>query len=430
MSMLAVLAFPGLARTGLLFLEIALALPLLYLVLLSIGAIVATIRGRRLSAGQVALPTADPPKARFAILIPAHDEEVMIGATLASLALLDYPPDLYTVHVIADNCTDRTAEIAGAAQVRVHERIDSINLGKGYALAWALARLTVDPGRYDAVIVIDADTIADAQLLQAFARGLAGGSKALQAHYAVLNAADSAGAALRWLALSLVNYIRPLGRNAWGGSSTLTGNGMCLSWELLTRHPWQAFGLSEDYQYYLTLVASGDRVMFVPDAKVYSPMPTTVRQLQSQDIRWEASSPDSSGEQRRLAWNLLTDGIRRRDWVRLDALAELLTPPLSVLASGTVLLLSGAIILGGPTQLLSATVLAGALLCYVGSAFVLLRPPLAVYRALVHAPAYMCRKLWIYFVLRHLPSYTSTWVRTARTAATPARKEGMPFRPN
>jgi hypothetical protein len=378
----------------------------------------------------VALPTADPPTARFAILIPAHDEEVMIGATLASLALLDYPPDLYTVHVIADNCTDQTAEIAGAARVRVHERIDTINLGKGYALAWALGRLTVDPGRYDAVIIIDADTIADAQLLQAFARGLARGSKALQAHYAVLNAADSASAALRWLALSLVNYIRPLGRNAWGGSSTLTGNGMCLSWQLLTRHPWQAFGLSEDYQYYLTLVASGDRVMFVPDAKVYSPMPTTVRQLQSQDIRWEASSPDSSGEQRRLAWNLLTDGIRRRDWVRLDALAELLTPPLSVLASGTVLLLSGAIILGGPTQILSATVLAGALLVYVGSAFVLLRPPIAVYRAMVHAPAYICRKLWIYFVLRHLPRYTSAWVRTARTAATPAREEGMPLRPN
>jgi glycosyltransferase involved in cell wall biosynthesis len=430
MSTLAVLAFAALARTGLLFLEIALALPLLYLVLLSIGAIVATIRGRRLSASSVVLPTADPPKSRFAILIPAHDEEVMIGTTLASLAQVDYPPDLYTVHVIADNCTDRTAEIAGAAQVRVHERIDTVNLGKGYALAWALGRLTVDPSQYDAVIVIDADTIANSQLLQAFARGLAGGSKALQAHYAVLNAADSASAALRWLALSLVNYIRPLGRNAWGGSSTLTGNGMCLSWEILARHPWQAFGLSEDYQYYLTLVASGDRVMFVPDAKVYSPMPTTVRQLQSQDIRWEASSRDSSSGQRRLAWNLLEGGIRQRDWVRLDALAELLTPPLSVLASGTVLLLAGAIILGGPTQILLATVVAGALLSYVGSAFVLLRPPLAVYRALVHAPAYICRKLWIYFVLRHLPRYTSTWVRTARTAAASASEEGMPLMPN
>ena len=116
--------------------------------------------------------------------------------------------------------------------------------------------------------------------------------------------------------------------------------------------------------------------------------------------------------------------------MRLDALAELLTPPLSVLASGAVLLLAGAIMLRGPTQILLAMVLAGALLCYVGSAFVLLRPPLAVYRALVHAPAYICRKLWIYFVLRHLPRYTSTWVRTARTAATSASEEGMPFMPN
>jgi glycosyltransferase involved in cell wall biosynthesis len=430
MSMLAALAVPALARTGLLLLEIALALPLLYLVLLSMGAIAATIRGSRLSARQTALPTADPPKYRFAILIPAHDEEVMIGTTLASLAQLDYPPDCYTVHVIADNCTDRTAEIAREARAYVHERTDTERSGKGYALAWALDLLAVDPSRYDAVVVIDADSIANPQLLQAFARGLVKGSKALQAHYAVLNAADSASAALRWLALSLVNYIRPLGRNTWGGSSTLTGNGMCLRWDLLTRHPWQAYGLSEDYQYYLNLVANGDQVEFVPDARVYSPMPTTVRQLHSQDIRWEAASPGSSGGQRRLAWNLLGDGIRRLDWVRLDALAELLTPPLSVLAGGTVLLLASAIMLRGPAQILLATVLAGALLWYVGSAFVLLRPPLAVYRALVHAPAYMCRKLWIYFVLRHLPRYTSTWVRTARTAASSASEEGIPLMPN
>src|SRR3974377_1242083 len=118
---------------------------------------------------------------------------------------------------------------------------------------------------------------------------------------------------------------------------------MCVSREILMRHPWRAYGLSEDYQYYLNLVSSGDWVLFVPDATVYSPMPTTVRQLQIQDIRWEASSPGSRGEPRAVAWSLLKDGIWRRDWVRLDALAELLTPPLSVLAGGTLLLLAGAI---------------------------------------------------------------------------------------
>jgi hypothetical protein len=208
----------------------------------------------------------------------------------------------------------------------------------------------------------------------------------------------------------------------------LTGNGMCLSQEILARHPWRAFGLSEDYQYYLTLVSSGERIVFVPDAKVYSVMPITARQLQSQDIRWESLSVDSSGWQRRTAWHLFIEGIRRRDWVRLDALAELMAPPLSVLAGGTGLLLIASIVLeialGRWIPTLLAAVLAGAVSFYVGSALLALHPPREVYRALVYAPAYIMRKLWIYFVVRH--KHTSAWVRTPRTAASSTGEQGMP----
>ena len=102
------------------------------------------------------------------------------------------------------------------------------------------------------------------------------------------------------------------------------------------RHPWQAFGLSEDYQYYLSIVSSGEKVLFVPDADVRSVMPTTARQLKTQDIRWESLNPDASSWQRRIGWRLLSEGIRRHSWVRLDALAELMIPPLSVLAGGSV----------------------------------------------------------------------------------------------
>lgn len=145
-------------------------------------------------------------------------------------------------------------------------------------------------------------------------------------------------------------------------------------------------------------------------------MPTTVRQLQSQDIRWETMSPGSSAWQRRIARHLLVDGFRLHDWVRLDALAELVVPPLSVLVGGTVLLLVASIIGGGSTLILLAAFLGVALLFYAGSAFLLLRPPLAVYGALIYAPAYLLRKLWIYFVLRRRRRHISSWVRTPRTA--------------
>ncbi|MEO7002755.1 MAG: glycosyltransferase family 2 protein [Ktedonobacterales bacterium] len=396
--------------------EAALALPLLYLLALAIGAALADHRAHK------AIALDAPPTATFAIIVPAHDEELLIGATLDSLAQLEYPLGCYAVHVVADNCTDNTAAIARALgdqiHTQVHERTDAINRGKGHALAWMFDLLAAGETRYDAYVILDADTVVAPSLLRALNRGLASGAQALQSHNAVLNAGESATTALRWMALSLVNFIRPLGRTTLGGSSTLTGNGMCLTPQLLACHPWQAFGLSEDYQYYLTLIASGERIRFVPDAQVRSVMPTTVRQLQAQDIRWETLSPDAAGWQRRIAWRLLVDGLCTRDWVRLDALAELLTPPLSALVGACVLALVAAIALLAPVQLLIGVLLCALLLVYVGSAFYLLRPPGGVYRALIHAPAYVMRKLWVYFVLRRRRKHTSAWVRTARTTAT------------
>ena len=75
-----------------------------------------------------------------------------------------------------------------------------------------------------------------------------------------------------------------------------------------------------------------------------------------------------------------------------------------------------AVVLQAPIQVALAVALVAMLVAYVASAFVLLRPPLGVYRALVYAPAYMARKLWIYFVLRRLRKNTTPWVRTSRTA--------------
>lgn len=397
-------------RGVLLAIEIALALPLVYLLALAIGAAIGTIRVKSARRNDSTAAST------FAILVPAHNEELLIGTTLSSLALLDYPADLHNVHIIADNCTDRTVEIARAAGAHVLERTDTEKRGKGYALAWAFDKLMHGDTHYDAYIVLDADAVVDRGFLTALARGLTRGALALQSHNAVLNADESPTSALRWLALSLVNYIRPLGRNVLGGSSTLTGNGMCLTHEMLVRHPWRAFGLSEDYQYYLSAVVSGEKVLFVPDADVRSVMPTTARQLKTQDIRWESLNPEAAAMQRHIAWRLFSQGIRHRSWVRLDALAELLTPPLSVLAGGCALVVVAAVALSAPLQIILAAVLAGALLVYVGSAFALLRPPLGVYRAMIYAPAYILRKLWIYFVLRRLRKNTTTWVRTSRSA--------------
>jgi hypothetical protein len=390
--------------------EIVLLCPVLYLCIVSCSAIL-TRRKRTVQAERdVAKTTAN---ATFAIFIPAHNEESILSTLLESLSRLSYPTESYQVYVIADNCTDATAELARQFDgVRACERFDQQKRGKGYALNWMWQQLADRHEAYDAYVVVDADSVVEPTFLRAMNKELQRGAVALQARNMVLNATASASAALRWVALALVNYVRPLGRSGLGGSATLSGNGMCLSHELLQHYPWQAFGLGEDYQYYLLLVEQGVRVTFVPEATVLSQMPLTFKQMRTQDVRWEAAEP---GQPHWLtAWQLLRAGLRNRSLVRFDAAAELLTPSLSLLVAACLLSALAAWLFGTSMEMLLALILCAGTGFYVSTAFYLLRPPAAVYKALMHAPGFVLWKLWVILVLSKSRKYTKEWIRTAR----------------
>ena len=415
--------------------EICAAFPVAYLCILSISAVINTWRkenGSRQHDIHAAGHT------NFAVLIPAHNEEVILHTLLESLSFLEYPKERRTVYVVADNCTDGTAELARQFEgVRVYERNDPFKRGKGYALNWIWQKLEESQLIYDAYVILDAASVVLPTFLQLMDKELARGKRALQACNTVLNVSASASTALRWIALSLINHVRPLGRNAIGGSSTLTGNGMCLSRDLLVRHPWQAFGIAEDYQYYLTLIQDGEWVCYVPEAIVRSQMPTTFAQMRTQDVRWEASEPQQAPW--RIALRLLSTGIRLGSFVRIEAAVELLTPPLSFLASACLLMFVASLLLWFPSEscnagslsslescnagLLSSLeivlilALLGGLAGYIAAAFYLLRPPSMVYKALLNAPGFMFWKLWVHFVLSRSRKHRSEWVRTSRTSS-------------
>lgn len=125
----------GVLRWLVLVAEIAVALPIAYLAVITIAALISSSRrSRRMFA-----PPTNPPT--FAFLIPAHDEAALIRTLLASLARQHYPPDRYAVCVVADNCSDATAAIARAAGAEVFERYHDTERGKGYALSWLLSEL-------------------------------------------------------------------------------------------------------------------------------------------------------------------------------------------------------------------------------------------------------------------------------------------------
>jgi len=400
-------------RWFLLAAEVWIAGPVLYLCVLSVSAILNTRNQKDTS------PSSDSTSSytNFAILVPAHNEEVTLGTLLDNLSQLAYPKDQYTVYVVADNCTDNTAELARkTGWIRVYERFDPVKRGKGYALNWLLQKLEEDQSVHEAYVILDADSVVVPTFLQVMNRELVHGARALQARNTVLNLSESPSAALRWITLALINHVRPLGRNGLGGSSTLTGNGMCLSRALLMRYPWQAFSVAEDYQYYLTLVEHGERVRYVPEAIVPSLHPTTFAQMRAQDIRWE-SAAGSQTKWWQVTLSLLGAGLKYRDFVRIEAIAELLTPPLSSLACWCLLTLIASLVLGSPLALLLSFMLIYGLICYTGTALYLLRPPRAICMALLYAPGFMLWKLWVLLVLKKSKRLTSEWVRTSRTVS-------------
>ena len=176
---------------------------------------------------------------RFAFLVPAHNEERGIAAAIASLRSQRYSADLFEIHVVADNCTDRTADVAASAGATVHERSASHDPGKGPALNWLTERVVNGDGdvcrSVDVIVIVDADTIVDPEFLHAMNEAFARGSIACQGYYAVSEPEAAPSIALRYAALASRHYLRPLGRRRLGGSVGLFGNGMAFSTDLIAR---------------------------------------------------------------------------------------------------------------------------------------------------------------------------------------------------
>lgn len=380
--------------------EAALVIPLLYLAILSIAAL-AQRPQRQINT---------TPVTRFALLIPAHNEEAVLGNLLVSLKRCAYPLTLVDTYVVADNCTDTTAAIAREANAYVYERHDEIETGKGYALRWLLGQVQATGRPYDAFVVIDADTEVSPNFLDIMDVQLQAGHPIIQSQYRVQNGHEAWTAGLRSVAFALFNHLRPLGRSVLGWSCGLKGTGMCFSADVLRQFGWESFSLTEDVEYHVKLVTAGLRVAYVPTAIIWSAMPTSLKQSQSQQMRWERGRLELV---RRHVPRLLWSTLRTGNTALFDAAMEILLPPLSVIAGLVVGCCAVAFLLSSSLGIKLGLGLLAALLFYVLVGLRLARLPFAAYRSLLFAPAYILWKLWVYIVAL-IPASHRPWVRTER----------------
>ena len=302
---------------------------------------------RRRAASAFA-PTRPETPLLLAVIVPAHNEALVLSGTLASLLAQDYPSECFEIVVVADNCTDGTAPLARSQGVTVLERSSLNQRGKGYALNHAISHLLAQPLVADGFVVVDADTVAAPDFLACLSARLSRtqdkrGYAAWQGRYGVLNARDGWRAALMTAAFDLVNHVKPLGRDALGLSAGLKGNGMAFTGALAAALPWPGGSLTEDLDYGLELARRfGLRVRYAPEARVKAQMPATAAQASSQRKRWERGR---LGLMRERALPLIGEGLRRRSLLLLDAGWDLLTPPLAEL--GALWLAFGGLIAAG-----------------------------------------------------------------------------------
>lgn len=249
----------------------------LELLLLTIGGMLPVRRRERKTS-----PASQP---RLAVIIPAHNEELNIARTIASLQAAQKADLTAAIVVIADNCEDRTAEAARNAGARVLVRHNLMQRGKGYALDFAFQ--TVLSENHDAFVIVDADSEVAPNFLTEIAAALRTGAQAVQCRYLVRNAGESARTRLMNVALSAFNVLRPRGRDRWGLSSGIYGNGFALSAETLRAVPYTAASVVEDLEYHIALVRAGRRVEFADGTAVYGDMPSAGSGVKTQRARWE-----------------------------------------------------------------------------------------------------------------------------------------------
>lgn len=272
---------------------------------------------------------------RFDILVPAHDEAAVIERTVRSLGELDWPSDCFRVVVVADNCSDDTAQLARAAGAMVIERTDPVRRGKGYALEYGIARSAAD-GVADAVVVIDADTVVTPNLLAGFAARIEVGAEALQARYGVLNPEHSVRTRLITIGYAAFHDVRSRARERLRASCGLRGNGMCLTHALLRRHPFKVYSLTEDLEYGVLLGLAGVRVRYVDEASVNGELISGGSSATTQRQRWEGGR---MAIVRAYSGRLLAHALRRCSWVSLELAFDLLTLPLGYVGLQIVFLL-------------------------------------------------------------------------------------------
>jgi len=260
---------------------------------------------------------------RFALIVPSHNEEKVVGKIISNLQSLQYPRELYDTFVIADNCTDTTARVAREFGATVMERVDYIKKGKGHSLEWMFNKLFQMETKYDAVCIFDADNLVSDNFLMEMNKHLCMGHKVVQGYLDSKNPFDSWVSANNSIAFWIGNRMFQLPRYYLGLSCVLGGTGMMIATETLQKIGWGATCLTEDLEFTVKVALQGMKVYWAHDAVIYDEKPLTMQQSIHQRVRWMQGQADCIA---RFLRPLVLQSLKKRDMVAFDLAMYLVQP--------------------------------------------------------------------------------------------------------
>ncbi|MBD2778380.1 glycosyltransferase family 2 protein [Iningainema tapete] len=349
--------------------------------------------------------------AQVTVLVPAHNEEVVIGLTIEKLTKALKKQDRLVI--IADNCDDATAKIALAKGAMVIERHDLNLKGKGYALDYGLQSIESDPP--DVVVIVDADCTVTPETVQQLTEYALATNRPIQATYLIAKSKDSRSSKdiIAQFSNIVRNLVRPLGLAYLGQPCPLLGSGMAFPWSVIRSVNLANGNIVEDLKLGLDLTIAGHKPMFCPEAKVMGYWPQQEQAAKSQRTRWEHGHLQTM---RTYVPILLKEALYQKRFDLLVSILDLCVPPLSLLVMIWLVLMVTTVVfsfLG--TSWLPAVLVATAGFCFLmailvaWAKFAIQELPLG---ELLAIPFYVFWKIPVY--LKFLVKPQKMWVRTER----------------
>lgn len=224
---------------------------------------------------------------KYAVLVAARNEETVIGNLIDSIKKQDYPSELVTVFVVADNCIDNTAKIARENGAVCYERHDEEHRTKGYALQFLIEQIKLDYGTdsFEGYFLFDADNLLKTDYISRMNDSFDAGEKIVTSYRNTKNIDDnwiSASYAIHWLR-TIRNEHRA--RSLFHLATRIQGTGFLFTNEII-RDGWKYTGLTEDRALCADAVTMGYRISYNNQAEFYDEQPVDIKTAMRQRIRW------------------------------------------------------------------------------------------------------------------------------------------------